>query len=74
MNKRKGRIVYELLRRDAVIAANVLAMNVEYEFSTGKLNEEQRNILKSLMALAMKLKSATHIVIHDIPDPREDDD
>ncbi len=72
MTKRKGKITYELLRRDAVIAANVLATNVEYEFSAGKLNEEQRNILKSLMPLAMKLKSATHIVIHDTPDPRED--
>ena len=53
----------------SVFAADLLATDIEHEFSVGELDKKQRD---SLMTLVLMLKGATHIVIHDSNELPED--
>ena len=60
--KKQSKITYEILRKDAVYAADMLATEIEHEFACNEIDPKQR---AALLTLVLMLKGATHIVIHD---------
>lgn len=60
--KKQAKITYEILRKDAVYAADLLATEIETDFARRGIDPKQR---AALMTLVLMLKGATHIVIHD---------
>ena len=69
MAKRKGKITYELLRKDATRAADFLENAAYSDFACGDITPETLSLLRHL---ATMLKGAAHIVIHDSNELPED--
>ena len=72
MNKRNAKITFEMLRKDATVAADLLERTASVLHKEFALNEIAPETLAMLRHLALMLKGATHIVIHDTNELPED--
>lgn len=60
--KKQAKITYELLRSDAMFAAELLDQKAAEELMDDQITPEERARLKTLTAM---LKGATHFIIYD---------
>ena len=67
--KSKNKITFELLRKDAVFAASLLATNMDKLIATNGLTRQEIALCDGVLRA---LRHATHVVIHDADQLPED--